>query len=309
MTTIAAIVLTYNEERHLPDCLASLAWCDEIWVVDSHSTDGTLEIARRHTDRIVQIPSSDFSTLRETARTINGLTAEWILFLDADERITPELAEEIPRRLATEGHIYDAFYIPGRQHFWGKWLKHGEASPYYQMKLLRREAVHFDGREVHEDAIVKGKIGVTTHRMIHIAQESMIESLDKLNRYTTLEALRMYRTGEELYPTERRSYSRLNNVLKRIFSWIPVPFRPFANFFLDYVFRQGFRDGHIGLTWAIIRAIYVWVSYFKAWELRTGRVTPEELKDQLWRSKRRIQTSGIPTKDPADPDSVIKKTD
>ena len=272
MSKVSAIVLTFNEERHIRDCLASLTWCDEIWIADSNSTDRTLDICREFTPNIAQCPRMDFSRLRDWALVNLPVRNAWILFLDSDERITPELAREIPERIGKEP--YAGYYIPGRQYFWGKWLRHGEASPYYQLKLFRRDLAHYDGRLVHERTVIDGEVGFLRSQMIHLSRETMEETISKLNKYTTAEAIRMYRTGEELYLTASGSHSRRNQVLKAVFKYLPG--KPFMKFFYDYVIRQGFRDGYLGFVWAACQGLYVFLCYFKLWELKQGRVSEAE---------------------------------
>ena len=289
MSKVSAIVLTHNEARHIRDCLASLTWCDETWVVDSNSTDGTLDICKEYTTKIAQCPLVDFSALREWARVNLPLRNTWILFLDSDERITPELAQEIEARIDTEPYV--AYNIPGRQFFWGQWLRFGEASPYLQLKLFHRDRGHYDDRLVHERVIIDGAIGFMRHPMLHRSRENMVETIDKLNRYTTGEAIRMYRTGQELYTPASGSYSQKNTVLKFIFRYLPA--KPLMKFLYDYVIRQGFRDGYLGFVWAFCQGLYVFACYFKLWELKRGSVTIEELEAR-WKAGRTPKAAEIP---------------
>lgn len=265
---ICAIVLTYNEEHHIVDCLESLTWCDEIWVVDSYSADRTVDVCRRFTGNIVSHEFENFSKQRQWALENLPILSDWILFVDADERITPELAREIP--VKTQNSDFDGYYIPRKQYFWGTWLRFGECSPSYSLRLHRRGKGRYPLKEVHESLVVDGRIGFLKERMVHISRETMTELIDKLNKYSTRDAIRMYRTGQDLYTTEDQSYSSVNMALKYVFRLLP--FKPLCKFFHDYVIRQGFRDGRLGFTWALAQGLYVFLCYFKLWEMRQGIV-------------------------------------
>ncbi|HKZ94901.1 MAG TPA: glycosyltransferase family 2 protein [Candidatus Bathyarchaeia archaeon] len=279
MAGIAAIVLTYNEECHIRDCLESLTWCDEVWIVDSGSTDNTLDICMRYTQNIVKHPFISFFESRNWALNNLPICAEWVLFVDSDERITPELQKEIIRTISTQRLAADGYYIPMKQYFWGQWLKHGEAWPNYVLRLFRkRKAYYSNHHEVHEYVKLWGKVGFLRSPFIHISRSSMSETLAKLNFYTTLDAIRMYRTGEGLYPAKFDDSMR-KRILKGLFN--SMPFKPQIKFVWDYVILQGFRDGYIGLIWARIQALYVSTAYIKLWELRRGLVNAENLQHRV----------------------------
>lgn len=274
--SVSAIVLTYNEEDYLGECLESLTWCDEVWVVDSFSTDRTLEIASKYTTKIVQHPFENFSRQRNWALEDLAISAEWIVFVDSDERITPELREEISGVLGQTPEQVCGYYIPRKQLFWGKWLRFGECWPAYNLRLFRRGSAQFQDREVHESIIVQGKKRFLKSPIVHICRESMSEVVDRLNAYTTLEATRMYRTGQYLYEERSSpSYSRLRAAVKRFSRYLPC--KPLLKFIWTYIFRQGFRDGRLGFVHALMDALYVFVAGFKLWELKTGLTSvPEE---------------------------------
>lgn len=274
---LSVIVLTFNEEKYIKDCMESLKWCKDLLVVDSGSTDATPEICRRYTDKVVHHPFKNYSTQREWA--VSQVTeSDWILFVDSDERVTPELAQETQDRLNDPKEDVVGYYIPHKQYFWGKWLRHGECWPCYGMKLFRKDKVRWSGREVHENTSVDGPAGFMKNPLIHIAFENITEIVEKLNRYSTLDARRMYRTGQELYAVESRSYSRLNTFLKRIFAWLPC--KSVSKFFFDYIIKRGFLDGKEGFAWAVMQGFYVWLCYFKLWELKRGLVNlPDESDD------------------------------
>ena len=267
---VSVIVLTLNEERHIRACLESLAWCNDIWVLDSFSNDATLKICEELTPNIQQRVFANYSDPRNWGLQHLPLKYEWGFFVDADERVTPELRDEILSLVADTNRTVNGYYIPRKQYYWGKWLRHGECWPGYVMRLFKRRKGRFTNREVHEAARIEGQVEFAKHHLIHISVESMTEFLEKFNHFTTLDAQRMFRTGQELYAPESHSYSAMRDLYKRILRYLPC--KPLLKFMWDYVAKQGFRDGHIGFVWAFWQGVYVFVAYFKLWELRRGIV-------------------------------------
>ncbi len=275
--TISAIILTYNEERHIRECLESVTWCDEIWVVDSFSTDRTLEISREYTDSIVQHPFEDFAKQRNWALDNLPLTGEWVLFVDADESVPEGLAQEIQQRLGADKGRYAGYYIAGEQYFWREPLHFGTAAPDYHLKLFRRDAGRYSEEKiVHESLRLDGEIGFMKHPRRVIAKENLREYIDRVNWYSNLEAIRMFTAGEEIFSPRHPSYTWVNQFLKHIFRYLPL--KPVAMFIFVYVLRQGFRDGYRGLLYAVMESFYVFASYAKLWEIRKGLVSPQEYR-------------------------------
>ncbi len=140
MNDITAVILTLNEQAYLGECLDSLKWCDQVLVLDCFSTDRTVEIARQQGAHVVQRQFIDFADQRNAA--INLVTTEWILFVDADERVPPELAHEV--QTAIQNPAYDGWWIPRRNNFFGKWLSNGGFYPDYHLRLAKKAKYHFD---------------------------------------------------------------------------------------------------------------------------------------------------------------------
>jgi glycosyltransferase involved in cell wall biosynthesis len=274
---ITAIVLTYNEKEYIRECLESIKWCDDIWIVDSGSTDGTVDICKEYTKNIIVRPFKNFAEQKNWAIINLPIHTEWIIFVDSDERVSPELREEIIRTLA-ERPAVDGFHIPFKQFFWGKCLIHGGAWPNYVLRLFRKGKGYYLDHEVHEPLILIGKAGFLKNPIIHIARSSLHEAIAKLNLYTSFEAIRMYRKKEGLYPV-LPSDSNLKKTLKKIFD--RVPFKPLAKFLWDFIILQGFRDGYIGFVWAALQSFYVFSAYFKLWELKEGITTVEQLQSYV----------------------------
>lgn len=157
MSTLSVIVITLNEERHIAACLESVAWADEIIVVDAESKDETVAIARRFTARVFIEKFRGYSGQKNFA--LAQARGEWVLWLDADERVTPELAEEIRRTIAA-APAAAGFEMPRKAYFLGRWIRHCGWYPGYVLRLFRRERGRFDDREVHETLLLDGEKGV-----------------------------------------------------------------------------------------------------------------------------------------------------
>lgn len=225
MGLLTAVVLTRNEERHLPDCLASLRWADHVLVLDSGSTDATLEIARRSGARVASHPFTNYSQQRQHALSL--VETPWVLFVDADERIPQGLATEIQAALAQDGAC--AYWIPRENYFWGRRLRGGGWWPDEQLRLLSVDHCHYDTlRAVHEVAAVNGETAHLTQPMVHLNYDDWAEFLAKQHEYAALEAQRRRAGGESPRPH--------NYVLQ-----------PLREFWRRYATLSGWRDGMTGL--------------------------------------------------------------
>jgi glycosyltransferase involved in cell wall biosynthesis len=263
---VTGLVLSYNEEHHIEECLKSLSWCDEIFVVDSGSSDRTVDIAKRYTDNVVNHAFEGFARQRKWACDKLPVRNEWVIFLDCDERITPELAEEICVKISSSPEA-DGYYIHFKQYFFGRLLRHGETS-FYNLRLVKKGKLFMEDNEIHENMQVEGKTLFLENSIIHISRETISEAMEKINSYSDMEAFRMYRTGQEIYTTTRRSYSLRNQILKHLFKYMPA--KPVAKFLYDYIIKLGFLDGYEGFAWALCQGLYVFLAYFKLRELKRG---------------------------------------
>jgi len=196
---------------------------------------------------------------------------DWVFFVDADERATPELKTEVASLFASGEPPVAGYFVAKKQFFWGRWLAHGECWPCYNIRLFDRRRAHLADKEVHESMTVDGEKGYLRYPLIHLSRATMFEAIDKLNRYSSLDAVRMFKHGEELYSTSSPSYSKLNQIIKALFRYLPLPLKPLTKFCWDYIVRQGFRDGWEGLSWALLQGMYVFLAYFKLRELRKGQ--------------------------------------
>jgi glycosyltransferase involved in cell wall biosynthesis len=237
---LSATVIAQDEEKALPDCLASLAFCDEIVVVDGGSRDRTREIASRARARVLERPFDDYARQHEFAR--SEARGDWILSVDADERASPELAG------FPEGP-HAAFSLPFKNHFRGVWLRHGGFWPDRHVRLYRRDACRYDPkRGVHEKLIVEGSVGELQAPILHFTYDSLADCLDKMRRYGERAARLLHEEGVRASPAE-------------------VALRPLWRFVRGYFLKGGFLDGGAGAAMAWARAFEAYCRYSRLWEL------------------------------------------
>jgi glycosyltransferase involved in cell wall biosynthesis len=245
---LSVIVITHNEEKNIEVCLQSVAWAREIIVVDSQSTDRTVELAKTFTKKIFIKEWMGYAGAKNFA--LDNATFDWILWLDADERVTPELASEIKSIVHNNAYDYTGFEVARRAYFLGKWIKHCGWYPGYVVRLFKRVKVRFNDSRVHEKVDINGTIGRLKHDLLHYTDDTLYHYLEKFNMYTTLAAADMKQAGKR-------------------FSLYDIIVRPPFLFFKMYIIRRGFLDGMHGLVLAMLSASYVFVKYAKLRELET----------------------------------------
>jgi glycosyltransferase involved in cell wall biosynthesis len=244
------VVLTLNEERNISACIASVRDADEVLVLDSGSTDRTQQLAAAAGARVEIRPMISFAEQRNYANSI--ATSDWVLHLDGDERATPELMREI--RAACASARFEGFHVPTLNLIFGAALRHGGWYPSYHVRLQRRGTSSWEGN-VHELAQVNGALGRLREPIVHHSHADVAGFVEKLNRYTTMEA-------------NRASKSSLNLAMR-------AALEPFPYFVFKYVLQRGFLDGWRGLAIAWLLTFYRCVGYLKAIELRhRNRMTP-----------------------------------
>jgi len=250
MPLLSVAIVTLNEEETLARTLASVAWVEEIIVVDSGSTDRTAEIARSFGARVIEREWPGFAAQKNFA--IERCTGSWVLSLDADEELTSELQQEIKTLLAANPPL-DAYYLKRRNYFLGRWIKHGGFYPDAKLRLFRRNAARFADRAVHETIAFGGKTGTLHFDLLHHSYPTLTSYIEHMNRYSSL--------GAEILMARGRP-SR---------SWIAfvanVVYVPQLMFQWNYFFRLGFLDGREGLLLHLYHAVYTSWKYAKAWEL------------------------------------------
>lgn len=250
---ITACVITWNEERHIAACLASLRWAGEVLVVDSFSEDRTVEIARRHTARLYQRAFRSFPAQRNVA--LDLAQGEWVLFVDADERVTPELAAEVMSVCGFSGAAA-GYWVPRRNIILGKWMQHTGWYPDYQLRLLRRQRARYgEGQEVHEVATLDGPAAYLANPLVHYNYERLRQFLTKQDLYAGYAARSLF--GQGLRP-------RPHNFL----------LQPWREFRRRYLALQGYKDGGHGLLLSLLLAYYSFATYAKLaalWKAEDGK--------------------------------------
>lgn len=249
--TVSALVITANEERNIRDCLASLAFADEIVVVDSGSTDGTAAIAQREFGAAVFVnPWPGYGAQKNFG--LDRATGDWVLIVDADERVTEELRIEIQRVLSGGAERgAKAFRIPRKNFQYGRWIAHGGAYPDWQIRLVRRGSARYNDVEVHENLLVEGEVGSLRSPFLHFSERSTSERIEKLNRYTTLSC------------RERRKR------WKGRVGWSHLVLHPLATFVKFYGIKRGYRDGVPGFIYGVSGGFYTFLKYAKLEEGET----------------------------------------
>jgi glycosyltransferase involved in cell wall biosynthesis len=226
MPKLSAIIITRNEERNLEACLSALLWVDEIILVDAGSTDRTLEIAQKYTEKVYERPWSGYGQAKNYA--LDQAAGDWILWIDADERVTPELHSEILVALAGATDRTGAFSFPRKANFLGKWIMHCGWYPGRVTRLFRKLGAKFTEDRVHEQLVVSGNIEHLKSDLLHFTDPNLSHYFEKFNRYTSLAAEDML--------GERHTFV-LSHVL----------IRPVWVFIKMYIVRLGFLDGIPGL--------------------------------------------------------------
>jgi glycosyltransferase involved in cell wall biosynthesis len=243
---LSVVVITLNEEDRIRDCLASVAWADEIVVVDAGSDDKTVALARELTDHVVVHPWQGFAAQKNYA--IARATGEWVLSLDADEQVEPALRAEIEAVLKAPG-AFAGFRVARRNMMWGRWIRHGRLYPDWQLRLFRRDRGAFVDRAVHESVQVDGPVGRLTTPLLHHSYRDVGDFLRRADRYATLAADEWVASG--------RRFSRAELVTA-----------PLGRFLSMYVLHRGFLDGWRGFLLAVLYAYYVFIRSAKIWEKR-----------------------------------------
>ena len=244
--SVSAIVVCFNEERNIGACLQSLRWCDEIIVVDSFSTDRTLEICRQYTDRIVQRQWSGYRDQKAFAHSL--ATKDWVLLVDSDERVTPELRAEIQEALRSCDSKCAAFAVPRLVFYLERWWWRGDWYPDYDVRLFRRDRATWGGTDPHEKILVDGKVRRLGNALHHFSYRDIEDHVQRINRFTSI-------SSQELFKARRRW--RLGDAL----------FRPAFRFFRFYILKRGFLEGFAGFYAAVMAAVYVFLKYAKLWEI------------------------------------------
>ena len=247
--TLSVAIITRNEEANLARTLASIAWADEIVVVDSGSDDRTEEIARSYPTQFFLEPWKGFAAQKNSA--IDKCSGDWILSLDADESLSDQLSQEIQKLLAGDPPC-DGYALPRRNLFLGRWIRFGGFYPDPKLRLFRRGAGTFEARLVHETVQLVGRAGRLRGDMVHDAYPTLSGYIAHMDRYSTLGAEHAVQTGTSVASVPSfLAHTCLN---------------PLGTFLYNYFLRLGFLDGREGLLLHLYHSVYVSWKYAKAWE-------------------------------------------
>jgi glycosyltransferase involved in cell wall biosynthesis len=253
--TISVAIITLNEEANLPRTLASVQFADQVVVLDSGSTDRTVEIAESFNATVVHQPWLGFAAQKNAA--IALCTGDWILSLDADEELSPKLQSQITTLLPSNPPA-DAYYLKRRNLFLGRWMRHGGFYPDPKLRLFRRHAVGFSGspafqnRLVHETIAFDGESATLDYDLIHHAYPTLQNYIEHMDRYSTLGAQHLLLSHKD----SRNPFSFLANIL----------LLPHLTFLWNYICRLGFLDGREGLLLHLYQSTYTSWKYAKAWQ-------------------------------------------
>ncbi|MCC7032475.1 MAG: glycosyltransferase family 2 protein [Acidobacteria bacterium] len=243
MTGVTATIITFNEAVNIEAALVSLSFADEIIVVDSQSTDDTVAIARKYTDKVFVRPWPGYVAQKNFAA--EQASHDWIVSLDADERISPALAEEMR---ALDAGPTAGYRVPRVTFHLGRWLRSTDWYPDFQLRLYDRRRARWTGRHVHESVKADGPVGRLSGEILHYPYRDVSHHIQTMDRYTTLAARQMFEDG-------RRA------------GWWDLATHPPAAFLRNYLLRGGFRDGVPGLIVSAMNARYVGLKLAKLWEL------------------------------------------
>ena len=246
---LSACIITLNEAERIGDCLASLSFCDEIVVVDAHSSDATREIAARLGARVIERDWPGYRSQKQYAT--DAATHDWVLSVDADERVTPRLRAEIEALRAGGFAAARGWTIPRMTEYFGRFLRHGNAWPERQIRLYDRRAARWSGYEVHEKISVSGPVGSLTGHLEHYAYRDLDDQLGRLDRYASLMAAQMYAAGRRC-------------------GIAPVLFNPAWRLLRGLLIKGGLLDGWRGWLFHIVEAGYVRRKYLRLWALSRG---------------------------------------
>jgi glycosyltransferase involved in cell wall biosynthesis len=288
---VSVLVPAKNEEANLPDCLASLHSADEIFVVDSQSTDKSVEIALTYGAKVVQFYFNGHWPKKKNWSLENlPFQNEWVLIVDCDERISPQLWEEIAQ--AIQNPEYNGYYLNRRVFFLGKWIRHGGKYPDWNLRLFKHKKGRYENlktedipntgdNEVHEHVVLEGKVGYLKNDIIHQDFRDLYHWLERHNRYSNWEA-RVYLnllTNQDDGGTIGANLFGDAVQRKRFFKkiWVRLPFKPFLRFVLFYIIQGGFLDGRAGYIYARLLSQYEYQIGVKLYELRQcgGKLNPK----------------------------------
>ena len=265
---VSVLIMTKNEENNIRCCLESVKLADEVVIVDSDSTDKTLDIAREYTDRVIQYCWDGKNPKKRWSVDTPDFKYDWVCMIDADERATPDFMEELRGIVCSADQQSNGYLARYDYWFLGKMIKHGD--PVRKVVIFRKSQTDFEGYDIsgadcveslevgHEHPVVRGKIGYMKTRLLHEDKRALYFYFDRHNRYSSWEA--------HLIETQRYKQHNLRRFMKKIF--LRLPFKPLVYFIYGYFFRLGFLDGYPGFAYNVCKAFYAFQISLKVREMR-----------------------------------------
>jgi glycosyltransferase involved in cell wall biosynthesis len=247
--TLSVIIIALNQEANIEECLASVGFADEIVLVDTGSTDHTVKLARTYTDRVITAPWQGFAGTKNFA--LDQARGDWVFSLDTDERVSAALKEEILAVVWADGPL-DGYQVSRKNYFGGRWIRHLGWYPDHTLRLWRRGRGRYRDREVHEEVVVAGPVGILRNSLDHYSYNNLEEYAARQDRYARLAAREMFKQGRRPRPGEL---------------W----WRPFVTFLKLYFLKQGFLEGSLGLALAGKGSRYNYLKYHYLREIILGK--------------------------------------
>lgn len=280
---VSVVVPTRNEERNLRECLLSVVpWAGEVFVLDSYSDDRTVAIAEEMGARVAQRHFDSFSAQKNWALDRLPFRHDWVFFLDADERATPPLRDEICSRMADPAGLCDGYYMGRKNYFMGQWVRHGGWYPNWQLRLFKHRLGRYEDRIVHEHVILEGRVGYLKTPLLHQDYKGLERYFDRHNVYSSMEAIEAYRlfhppSKGHLKPSLfTRGPGRRRFLKEAAYRYLPA--RPLFKFLWMYLGQGGILDGRIGFRYCVLQSFYEYQVSLKLLELRTHPTSPLQVK-------------------------------
>ena len=269
---VSVLIPTKNEEENVAECVQSVSWADEVVVFDSYSEDRTVQIAHEVGAKVVQREFDNFSAHKNWALDHIRFNNDWILIVDADERVTEALAHEIGELVESKPKVA-GYYIARQILFAGKWMRHGGWYPNWNLRLFRRNRARYEARIVHEHMLLDGQAGFLKNPLLHNDYRGIERYFDRHNTYSSMEAVEVYRTLEAekqegfLPPLVWARGPERRRLLKNL-AYRYLPARSLAKFLWMYLLQLGFLDGRIGFRHCVLHMFYEYQISLKLEELK-----------------------------------------
>lgn len=256
---ISAVIVCYNEEQNIERCLKSLNWSDEIVIVDSLSTDGTVELCKKYTTRIYQREWPGY--VQQKGYAVSLAKNEWVFSLDSDEVVTEELRDELLTRLSEDKNEFDGYYVRRHTFYLNRWIDHGGWYPDYKLRLFKKSEVFYGGENPHDKYFVNGKTAKLKGEIEHYTYRDISDQLSTIDRFSEIASEGLYRKNSR-------------------FALVKMLFKPPVSFLETYIYKLGFLDGLAGFIISVLTSYYIFIKYAKLWEKKcVDNIQTDGVKD------------------------------